>query len=211
MMEFEDIQIQLVDMPPIAPEMTEPWVVAIARAADAVVLVLDASSGTILDDMEAFQSEIAHSKLHLIAPGAGPTGDHPIGTIFRPAIIAANRIDVPGAREDLDVFMELYQPDLPVIPISTATGDGLEDLKIRIWELLGIVRVYTKIPGKPADRNRPFTMKRGSTVADLATTVHKEFAGRLRFARAWGKGKPDGVMIGREQELEDGDIVELHV
>ncbi len=211
MMEFEDVLVQLVDTPAIAPEMTEPWVVALVRSADAVVLVLDASNGTILDDMEQFQSEIAKSKLHLVAPGESPKGDYPIGTVFRPAIIAANKIDLPGAREDLDVFVDLYQPDLPVLPISAQSGEGLEELKSRIWSLLGIVRVYTKIPGKPADLGRPFTLKRGSTVADLASTVHKEFAGRLRFARAWGKGKPDGAMIGREQELEDGDVVELHV
>jgi uncharacterized protein len=71
--------------------------------------------------------------------------------------------------------------------------------------------VYTKIPGKPPDYDRPFVLRRGSTVMDLATSVHKEFAERLRFARAWGKNKPDGAMAGREQELEDKDVVELHV
>jgi uncharacterized protein len=211
MMEYEDIQVQLVDMPPIAPETLEPWVIALARSADAVVLVLDASSGTIQDDMEAVESEMAGAKLRLIAPGQSPSGEYPVGTAFRPAIIAANKIDLPGAREDLDVFIELYQPDLPVVAVSAKNGEGLEELKSLIYQLLGIVRVYTKLPGHHPDMSRPFVFKRGSTVADLATTVHKEFAHRLRFARAWGKGKPDGAMIGRDQELEDRDVIELHV
>lgn len=211
MMEYEDILIQLVDVPPIASDMTEPWVVALLRSADAVLLVLDAASGSILEDIESLQDELLNYKLRLIAPGAEPAGEFPVGTAFRPAIIAANKMDMSGAEDDLQVFRELYQPDLPVVPIAAQTGDGLEELKGRIFELLGIVRVYTKIPGKPPDLGRPFVLKRGSTVADLAATVHKEFAGRLRFARAWGKNKPDGVMVGRDQELLDKDIVELHV
>lgn len=212
MMEYEDVMVQLVDMPPVAPDTTEPWVLAIARSADAVAVVLDLAGGTILDDIESIQEEFAHAKLRLIAPGQDePVGDYPVGTVFRPAIIVANKLDVPGAADSLEIFRELYESSLPVIPVSAQTGEGLEELKSRLYGLLGVVRVYTKIPGKPPDLNRPFVLKKGSTVADLTSAVHKGFVDKLRFARAWGKYKPDGVMIGRDQELEDKDIVELHV
>ena len=211
MMEFEDILIQLVDMPPIAEDVTEPWVLSLARSADAVVLVMDVAGGTILDDIEIVRHELYKTKIRLIAPGEEPSGEFPVGTVFRPAIIAANKIDLPGAYDNLAIFKELYDSELPVLPISAHTGEGLEELKSRIFDLLGIVRVYSKIPGKPPDLNRPFIFKRGSTVSDMASAVHKEFVHRLRFARAWGKNKPDGAMAGRDQELVDKDIIELHV
>lgn len=212
MMEYEDILVQLVDIPPIAEDTTEPWVIALVRAADAVTIVLDLAGGTILDDIENIKDELIRGKVRLIAPGQDPpAGEFPVGTVFRPAIIAANKLDQPGAKENLAIFHELYNSELPVLAISAQTGDGLEELKRRLFDLLGIVRVYTKIPGKPPDYNRPFVLKKGSTVADLAASVHKEFAYRLRFARAWGKGKPDGIMAGRDQELDDKDVIELHV
>ena len=210
MMEYEDILVQLVDMPPIGRDATDPWVLALARAADAVVVVLDLAGGTILDDVESVGHELARTKVQLIAPGEEPTGECPIGTVFRPALIVANKADVPGAQENLAIFRELYEPGLPIVPVAALTGDGLEELRTEIYRLLGVVRVYSKIPGKPPDRERPFVLKRGSTVADLASAVHKDFTDRLRFARVWGGNKPDGVMAGRDQELEDGDIIELH-
>lgn len=212
MMEFEDVLVQLVDMPPISPEGTEPWVLAIARSADAIALVLDLAGGTIVDDVEEMEEELAHAKVRLIAPDQSePAGEYPVGTVFRPALIVANKLDQPGARENLEIFSELYHPSLPVVPVSALSGDGLEDLKARLFDLLGVVRVYTKVPGKPPDLERPFVLKKGSTVADLTSAVHRGFVEKLRFARAWGIDKPDGVMIGRDQELEDKDIVELHV
>lgn len=211
MMEYEDILIQLVDVPPIAKDMTEHWVLALARSADAVILVVDVAGGAMLDDVDNVREELAKSKIQLISRGEEPRGGFPVGTVFRPAIIAANKVDIPGADENLDIFRALYESDLPVIPVSAQNGEGLEELKRDIFDLLGVVRVYTKIPGKHADMDHPFVLKRGCTVDDLAATVHKEFVGKMRFARAWGKNKPDGVMVGREQELEDGDIIELHV
>jgi ribosome-interacting GTPase 1 len=211
MMEYEDILIQLIDTPPIAEDITEPWVLALARSADAVVLLLDVAGGTILDDIEMIRHEFAKVKIRLISPRKEPSGDFPVGTVFRPALIAANKIDLPGAYDNLAIFKELYDCELPILPISALNGEGLEELKSRIFDLLGIVRVYSKIPGKHPDLNRPFIFKKGSTVADMASAVHKEFVHRLRFARAWGKNKPDGAMAGRDQELEDRDIIELHI
>ncbi|HOK55106.1 MAG TPA: TGS domain-containing protein, partial [Armatimonadota bacterium] len=113
--------------------------------------------------------------------------------------------------ENLAIFEELYGTELPILPISAMTGECLEEFKTQVYNLLGVIRVYTKIPGKPPDMDRPFVLKKGSNVADLASVVHKEFVNKLRFARGWGKNKPDGVMVGRDQELEDKDIIELHV
>ena len=69
----------------------------------------------------------------------------------------------------------------------------------------------TKSPGKPADTDKPFTVRRGETVLDVANLVHREIADGLRFARIWGKNVYDGQQTGPEHPVEDGDIVELHL
>ncbi|WP_280156456.1 TGS domain-containing protein [Piscinibacter sp. XHJ-5] len=71
-------------------------------------------------------------------------------------------------------------------------------------------RVYTKIPGHPADRHRPFTLRRGQTVGDVARRVHGDVAQALRYARVWGRSGFDGQHVGPDHAVEDGDVVELH-
>ena len=115
-----------------------------------------------------------------------------------------------GIARNLDVLDEFYAGEFDIYRVSAATGEGLEELRRAIFNSLGIIRVYTKIPGKPPDLSKPFTIRRGSTLMDFAAAVHKDFVRHLRFARAWGKHTLDGTQIGRDHVLEDGDIVELH-
>jgi ribosome-interacting GTPase 1 len=98
-----------------------------------------------------------------------------------------------------------------VVAVSTRTGAGLETLRAEAYDLLGVLRVYTKVPGKPADRTRPFTLKVGSTVLDLAREIHRDFEQSLKSARIWGTGVFEGQAVKRDHELHDADIVELHV
>lgn len=210
MMEYEDIQVQLVDMPPIALDASEPWVLAIARSAEAVLVVLDASNEGLLDDFEGTKEELLKAKIILRGPDQDEPRDLGIGFLAVPAIITANRIDLPGSYDNLTVLCDLYGGEMPIVPVSAQAGDGLEDLRQALFDLLAIVRVYTKTPGKPPDLARPFTLPRGSTLLDLAAEVHHDFAQKLKFARAWGKDKLDAAMIARDYVLQDKDIVELH-
>src|SRR5262249_43160671 len=106
---------------------------------------------------------------------------------------------------------EFFGSRFPVVPVSTQTGEGLETIRAATYHLLGVLRVYTKIPGKPADRARPFTLPIGSTVLDLAREIHGSFEQSLKSARIWGTGVFDGQAVKRDHELHDGDVVELHI
>jgi hypothetical protein len=86
----------------------------------------------------------------------------------------------------------------------------LEELQRAIFDLLGIVRVYSKEPGKKADLTAPYVLKAGATVADLAGRVHKDILTHLKYARVWGHGKFEGQMVHRDHKLSDRDVVELH-
>jgi ribosome-interacting GTPase 1 len=87
----------------------------------------------------------------------------------------------------------------------------LEELRLKIYQTLEILRVYTKTPGQKPDFADPIILRKGSTMEDAATEVHKDFRSRLKFARVWGSGKHDGIMAKRDHILQDGDVIELHL
>ena len=80
-----------------------------------------------------------------------------------------------------------------------------------MYKFLNVIRVYTKKPGKPPDRESPFTCPIGSTLLELAALVHRDFAESLKSARIWGTGVYDGQTVTRDHVLHDQDVVELHV
>jgi ribosome-interacting GTPase 1 len=105
----------------------------------------------------------------------------------------------------------MYGDRLLVMGISARDGDGIEEMKQRIYRVLDIIRVYTKRPGGKPDMREPVVLPSGSTLEDAALSIHKQFLARLKYARVWGSGKHDGVMVKRDHILQEGDIVELHV
>lgn len=209
MMEFENVSVQLVDTPPVFGEHTEGGVIGLARNADSVALVIDASDNALLDEIEEIREEMAKSRT-VLAGARSQDVDLSAGAVLRHTIIVANKIDLPGAADNLEVLDESYAGEFDIYPTSALIGDGLEDLRRGLYDSLGIIRVFTKVPGKPPDLSTPFTLVKGSTLLEFASAVHKDFLHRLRFARAWGKHHLDGAQIGRDHVLEDGDIVELH-
>ena len=128
-----------------------------------------------------------------------------------PAVLLANKADLlAGVDTELQAFLELTGIRYPAFAVSASTGLGLGEIGPLVFRQLGIVRVYTKLPGRPPDRDRPFTLRRGQTVEDVARLVHKDLARSLKYARVWGKSGFDGQHVGREHPLADGDVVELH-
>ena len=67
------------------------------------------------------------------------------------------------------------------------------------------------MPGKKPDFADPIILDRGMTMADAAESVHKDFRAKLKYARVWGSGKHDGIMVKRDHALQDGDVIELHL
>jgi hypothetical protein len=97
------------------------------------------------------------------------------------------------------------------IPVSSVSGEGLEDLGRRTFEALGVMRVYSKQPGKEPDRDQPFALPVGSTVGDLARLIHQDLAAKFKFARVWGPSAFDGQKVQTSHVLEEGDVVEIHI
>lgn len=208
MMAFEDVTFQLVDLPPLSTEHVEPWVYDIIRGADLLWIVVEATNS--LDELRNVRSLLGGRRIDAYPATAAP-GDVPAGPSPRPALLVVTRLDEPGGREDIDILRELLDEPWPLYPVSGTEGTGLDALRRGTFEALDLVRVYTKQPGKPADRQSPFALKRGSTVEDLARAIHKEVSEGLKFARIWGEGVYEGQTVQREHVLADGDIVEIHM
>ncbi len=201
---FEDVQIQLVDLPPIGPE-TEGWLYAIIRGADGALVVVDLAAPDVLESTDELMGLLGAANIELI-----PTG-RPRGAREVPAVYVATKLDAPDAPSVLEVFKEFSGGRLPLLPISAEQGTNLGELRRTMFDMLGVIRVYSKKPGKKPDLHVPYILRRGTSVLEAAGVVHKDFAERLKYARLWRKGgEIDGQMIGRDHPLEDGDILELH-
>jgi small GTP-binding protein len=206
MMAFEDIQIQLVDLPPVHPDFPETWLYQIIRNADAALLVVDLSDADLLEDLETTLAELRNAKVGLGAP----TAPNSVGWVLLKTILIGNKLDASGASEDLEILKELYGDRFPILQVSANTDEGVEGLRWAVFELLELVRVYTKAPGKKADLTAPYVLKRGSHLIDLAAMVHHDFLTQLRYARVWGHGRFEGQIVNREYQLADKDVIELH-
>jgi len=201
MVAFENVQIQLVDLPPIAAETADPWLFALIRQADAALLVADLASDDLLSSMEDTLGLLERFNVRLIRSRSSEDGV--------PALLVAAKADVPDASERLEVLRELVADRFPILVVSAEGGMNLDRLREEMFTLLNVIRVYTKAPGHRPDLSAPFVLKRGATVQDAAGVVHKDFAERLKYARIWSRRTFDGQMVQREHVLEDGDILEL--
>lgn len=134
------------------------------------------------------------------------------GTTYRPAIIVANKADHPKAAEGFrQLKMHLAKEDAKIFVVSCAAKKGLEKLGSEIFEMLDIIRVYTKDSSKRTASIRPFTIRKDSTIFDLAKRIHTDFYTQFSYAKIWSKRlRFSPQKVGGSFTLEDGDTVELH-
>ena len=218
MLGFEDIQFQLVDLPPVSEEFMEPWLVATLQPSDGVLLVIDINDPACVEQLPAILAKLAEKKIFLrpnwpgLAVATEPETDE--DDPFRlelPTLLVANKSDLDPDAGEVDILQELIGLRFPAVTVSAETGEGLEEFGPFLFRALEVVRVYSKTPGKPPDMGQPFTLRRGETVQDVARLVHREIARDLKFARIWGKNVYDGQQTGPEHPVDDGDVVELHL
>lgn len=209
MMKYDDIQIQLVDLPPVCSQHMEYWVPNIVRTCDLVLLIIDLSDNNLLDGLEDTISVLNHAKLEIVKDK--PKDEFWASTIQKHGWLVGTKTDKKPARENWNVVKELYFDKFGLSAVSAKSGEEIERLRNEIFSALEIIRVYTKPPGKPVDTTQPYVLKKNSTLLNFAQTVHKDFSEHLRFARIWGHSKFDGQKVNRDYILQDKDIIELHM
>lgn len=206
MMPFEDIQLQLVDLPPIGNESTDGWVSGLIRVADALLLVVDLSETPEIQ-AELLIEQLGRWRIGLLKRSGSPEDCRSC----KPAVVAASKSDLPAAEEGLMKLRAAYEAHYHVVPVSSATKEGLEELRRALFENSRIIRVYSKEPGKESDKATPFVLPHGSTVLDLAERIHRDFLSNLKYACIWGSAKFGGQRVQKDYILHDRDVVEYHL
>jgi len=210
MMPWEDVMVQLIDTPPITKDFCEPYMQGIIRGADAALLMLDLGSNDGIEQCQELLDKLATTKTRLAKSSSLDAED--IGLSYTQTLLVPNKIDLPDAEGRYALFQELCPLDFPVFKISAEHGAGLEELRAAIYRSLDVIRVYTKLPAaKAPDMDRPFTIRRGQTILEVAAQVHKDFVENFKFARVWGSQVHDATVVKGDYVPADKDIVEFHV
>lgn len=224
MAHYEDAPIQLVDSPALASGAMPVHLLGVVRGSDGVLLVLDLSRDSLLDDLETVTLLFAERHVRLVREREDPNDRDAVR-----CLVVANKTDAPGAADRLALLGEMVADRWEVVPCSCVPdarerrplGGSVTDLPGVLFRWLRIVRVYTRTPGQHFVRTKPFTVFEGGTVGDVCVLVHKDFAERLRFARLWRgaaaaallgpHGGGDPLTVSKTEPVRDGDVVELHL
>jgi ribosome-interacting GTPase 1 len=206
MMDFENVQIQLIDTPPLSEEYIEPTLFDLLRRADLIMLVVDIQSAP----AEQLELSLDLLKAHWIVPTQLRETVTDRRFVPKPFLLVGTKHDSAADDELLEIVEMLLDARwLPLLTVSAETGHHLDDLRRAVYDKLGIMRIYSKPPLADADLTSPFVLPKESTVETFAAKVHRDFYDNLKSARVWGSGAFDGQMVSRDYVLADGDVVEL--
>ncbi len=204
MMLFEDVQLQLVDLPPVTATHLDPWLPNVLKLADAALLLADPTNPDVLSGVEELLERLSAEHVPLV--GALPEQSDP-HELPLPTLLVISKVDL-ASEDDVAVLEELYGERFPTVRFSATTRAGLQPLKAALWRLLQLVRVHVKTHGQKLERSEPLVLPNGATVIDLAGRVDPDLPEKLAYARIWG-GKLEGQRVARDFELRDRDLVEL--
>lgn len=208
MMPIDNIQVQLIDTPPLNRDFIEPEFMDMIRRSDLILLMVDLQA----EPITQLEKSLALLEEHRIVPAhrVEEFSEEQRST-FIPLLVLVNKVDDESYDEDYEVFKELCGEACSMVSLSVKSLRNIDGLKNAIFDLLEIIRVYSKAPGKEPDLTAPFVLEKGETVEEFAKKVHLDFYEKLKAARIWGKGVYDGQMVGRDHVLHDSDIVELRI
>jgi len=208
MMNIKDVHLQLIDTPPLSNNYTKPELFDLIRTSDLLLLMLDIRAFPIQQFDDSIEMLVNHRIVTEFLKDKIEDSD---SMIIMPTMIVVNKVDNQQLQADFDTFCELEQADWPVIPVSIQNQYNLDTMGERCLEMMKLMRIFSKPPGKEPDMSQPYVLKTGAMVEDFAVKVHRDFLKNLKTARVWGKNVYDGQMVGRDYILYDGDVVELHI
>jgi ribosome-interacting GTPase 1 len=207
MMPFENIQIQIVDLPAVNMYESRIWSNNILRNADLLALVVDLSNNPVE------QAEVTLKELEnmAIVPESSNAEHDAIGLRTRKMFIIGNIGDLDLDEAGIKSLQNRYGLLSDSIKVSAKSKENLEELKRQLYAQLDIIRIHTKSPGIKVDFSDPVILKQGATVKNAAEAIHKDFKSKLRYAVLWGSGKFDGQRVRQDHILKDNDVIELHI
>ncbi|MFP4590298.1 MAG: OBG GTPase family GTP-binding protein [Halobacteriales archaeon] len=133
--------------------------------------------------------------------------------VYLPSLVAVNKVDLVDERYRPTLEADLREQGLDpeaVAYVSAETGRGLETLCERLWDRLGLLRVYLREPGDDPDLEEPLIVREGDTVADAIERLGGSMRERVRYARITGdSARHEDQQVGLDHVLADGDVLTL--
>jgi ribosome-interacting GTPase 1 len=207
MMMIDNVQVQVIDTPPVDREFVEPEFFVMLRRADMILLMVDLEADALTQMEETIKLMVENRVVPLYLKNQY---EEP-GNKYIPLLVLGNKFDDETADENYHIFCELADEETPCLPISALTKRNIDKMKQHIFDTLGIMRVYSKSPGKEPDLTAPFVIHKGASVEDFALQLHRDFYDNFKSAKVWGSSDFDGQMVSREYILQDEDVVELKI
>ena len=206
---YENCPFQVVDLPPITADVMDVNTPNLVRGADLVFLLADLGSDDLVEDLSAVLDRFRDGKTRL--GNETRLDEEDVGVSYTRTFLVPNKIDLPDAADRFEILRELLPLEFEVHMISAKTKDGCDALMRSAFEALGIVRVYAKNPKeKEADRTKPFTIRAGQTLVEVAEQIHRDVAASFKTARVWGQKVHPGTTVKRDYEPADEDVVEIN-
>jgi len=209
MMHFEDCPFQLIDLPPVTADYMDPATIGLIRGADLIFLVMDLASDSLIDDTQAVLDRFMTSKTRFGRESRLDEAD--VGCSYTGTVLLLNKCDATDAADRCAMLDEFLELPFDRLLTSATIGTGLPELRKFAFKQLKIVRVYTKHPKqRDPDLTKPFAIREGQTLIEVAEHVHRDVAASLKSARVWSKAGHGGATVKPDYQPVDGDIVELH-
>lgn len=199
MIEFENVQIQLVDTPPLYENFHPPWLLALGRISDVLIALIDGSKTNPIKELDLLLSRLEQGLIFLESRDYY-TGDE---LMKKSGFVIISRSEKRG----FGPLRKKYGDRLNFVGFDLSSD--VEALKKNIYDFLNLIRIYTKPPGKEADFTEPVVLRKGATVLDAAYQIHKDFADKMKYTKLW-RGDNNPRQVGPEEGLNEGDVVEFH-
>jgi len=181
---YENCNIQIIDLPPVASENFNK---GLLNTTDLLLLVVEK-----IHEIKTVLESIKQNK-------------------ESKRIIIFNKIDLYDEETKRKISETLKSKRYNFVLVSAKTREGIEELKEKIFKSFGIIRIYTKQPGKKPD-NKPLILPPKSTLKDVAEKVLHGYSKKIKYAKIWGpSSKFSGQKIGLKHEVKDKDIVEFYI
>ena len=210
MVVFEDVQIQLIELPAITESSMEVWVPEIIRGSDLLLIMLDLASSDLLDCIDPIIRQLEKHHIFLVKE-IPPEEEQKVSVGYMRTMLLGNKVDHPDASANLELFQEWLKNRFYFFGCVSAQDPSTLTLFAKnLFDALKIIRVYTKAPGRKFDKIDPVILPAGATMVDAAKTLHKEIAEKFKFARVWGDGVHDGQQVAKDHILKDGWVLEFH-
>mmetsp|Transcript_47739 Transcript_47739/g.153768 ORF Transcript_47739/g.153768 Transcript_47739/m.153768 type:complete len:405 (-) Transcript_47739:126-1340(-) len=119
-----------------------------------------------------------------------------------------NKIDMSSIEECRRI---MAMPDTMVLSCRTRLNTDV--FAERLWDYLGLVRVYTKPRGKKPDFDDPIVLtegRHGTTVEAACKHVHRSLVATFDYAMVWGSSvKHTPQRVGLAHQMHDEDVIQV--